>query len=182
MSQLKSAVKALHARKDLAYGGAWKRRGERVSVLPNIARKVDRITAFADEGTTLEGETILDTAIDLYVYAGKYRLFLADLPEADRSFIPPDAPFPFSDRHENFNSLVDGADFSGDSSRTFLTLAHSIASMFEGLWQAADANAPLHDRQRRAGELCAATEQLVGLVVEEYSSSVREFVSNELKL
>jgi hypothetical protein len=39
-----------------------------MSVLPNIARKVDRLQAFADEGMALEGETVLDTALDLYVY------------------------------------------------------------------------------------------------------------------
>jgi hypothetical protein len=47
---LKAAIMRLHARKDASYAGAWKRRGERVSVLPNIARKVvERVVADIDE-------------------------------------------------------------------------------------------------------------------------------------
>lgn len=67
----------LHERKDKAYGDSWKRRGEQVGILANIARKVDRL------GTTDDDETALDTSIDLLVYLLKYDFWLAkdDRPE-----------------------------------------------------------------------------------------------------
>lgn len=82
----KLAIKRLHAEKDRAYGGAWKRRGELVSILPNIARKADRLENLVQTGATMRGESLLDTVIDLYVYVEKYRLFLAEhLEDNDRS-------------------------------------------------------------------------------------------------
>ena len=65
---------ALHAEKHAAYGDSWKRRGEMLGIMANIARKVDRLTA----GTTTADETQTDTAADLLIYAIKYRLWLMD--------------------------------------------------------------------------------------------------------
>lgn len=62
----------LHREKHAAYGDSWMKRGELFSVLPNIARKVDRMGA----GETSD-ETSADTAIDLLVYLAKYAVFLA---------------------------------------------------------------------------------------------------------
>lgn len=72
----KSAVKKLHVEKDRAYGAAWKRRGELVSIQPNIARKVDRLDALISTGAEITGELALDTAVDLLVYVEKYCLYL----------------------------------------------------------------------------------------------------------
>jgi thymidylate synthase len=66
-------VDELHREKSAAYGDSWKKRGELFSIIPNIARKVDRL---ASGGTTAD-ETSADTAIDLLVYLIKYRLWLA---------------------------------------------------------------------------------------------------------
>lgn len=63
----------LHTEKDAAYGTSWKKRGELFSILPNIARKADRLGA---GDTTDENQT--DTACDLLVYLAKYRSFLYD--------------------------------------------------------------------------------------------------------
>lgn len=63
----------LHTQKDAAYGTSWKKRGELFSILPNIARKADRLGA---GDTTDENQT--DTACDLLVYLAKYRSFLYD--------------------------------------------------------------------------------------------------------
>lgn len=57
----------LHAEKDAAYGDSWCRRGELFSILPNIARKVDRL------GKSDSQETALDTAVDLVLYLAKYQ-------------------------------------------------------------------------------------------------------------
>jgi thymidylate synthase len=63
----------LHDEKHAAYGNSWKRRGEMLSILPNIARKVDRLG-----GGETSDETSTDTAIDLLVYLAKYRWWLFD--------------------------------------------------------------------------------------------------------
>lgn len=60
----------LHAEKHAAYGDSWKKRGELFSILPNIARKVDRL------GATDDHETALDTATDLLIYLIKYRRWI----------------------------------------------------------------------------------------------------------
>ena len=69
----RSEVIKLHAEKDAAYGNSWCKRGEMLSILPNIARKVDRLEGGAETGD----ETQLDTAIDLFVYMVKYDLWKA---------------------------------------------------------------------------------------------------------
>lgn len=63
----------LHLEKHAAYGDSWKRRGEMLAILPNIARKVDRLG-----GAETSDETSADTAMDLMVYLAKYRTWLTD--------------------------------------------------------------------------------------------------------
>jgi thymidylate synthase len=65
-------VMALHVDKERAYGGSWKRRGEMLGIMANIARKVDRL------GQNGAGDTATDTAIDLMVYLAKYRTWLSE--------------------------------------------------------------------------------------------------------
>lgn len=67
----------LHRVKDEAYRDSWKRRGELLGVMANLARKVDRIEAVA-AGANPGDEAQLDTAVDLLVYCAKYETFLAD--------------------------------------------------------------------------------------------------------
>lgn len=64
-------VADLHRQKHEVYGDSWKRRGEKVAILANIARKVDRL------GVAGAGDTASDTVVDLLVYLVKYRLWLA---------------------------------------------------------------------------------------------------------
>lgn len=68
----------LHAYKNQGYGDAWRKRGELVSIFPNLARKYDRLVVALDEGTDSSDERLLDTAGDLCVYACKYLTWLAD--------------------------------------------------------------------------------------------------------
>ncbi|WP_241825314.1 nucleoside triphosphate pyrophosphohydrolase family protein [Micromonospora sp. CB01531] len=74
----KAVVAGLHRRKDASYGNSWKRRGELISIMANIARKVDRLKIVAVTLESTADENALDTAVDLYVYALKYLTFLAD--------------------------------------------------------------------------------------------------------
>lgn len=68
---IKSAI-ALHDEKHQAYGDSWKRRGEMLGIMANIARKVDRLG-----GSETADETSADTALDLMIYLAKYRAWLA---------------------------------------------------------------------------------------------------------
>ena len=68
----------LHAEKHEAYGNSWKKRGEQIGIMANIARKVDRL------GVSGAGDTSADTAIDLLVYLAKYRLWLIDYSQLGR--------------------------------------------------------------------------------------------------
>src|SRR5438045_1661679 len=76
--RLRYAIMTLHRQKDAAYGNSWKRRGEQISIMANIARKVDRLEVIADGAHPSQDENTLDTAIDLYVYTLKYVTYLAD--------------------------------------------------------------------------------------------------------
>lgn len=69
----KKAVIELHKEKHAAYGDSWKKRGELVSILANVARKVDRL----EGGKETSDETQTDTAIDLWVYLLKYHAWLS---------------------------------------------------------------------------------------------------------
>jgi thymidylate synthase len=64
-------VKDLHAKKHASYGDSWKKRGEKMSILANMARKVDRL------GVGDEYDSSADTLIDLLVYGIKYGCWLA---------------------------------------------------------------------------------------------------------
>lgn len=70
LTKMAAYIADLHERKDKAYGDSWKRRGEKVAIQANIARKVDRL------GVSDDDETELDTATDLLVYLIKYRGWL----------------------------------------------------------------------------------------------------------
>ena len=69
---LAEEITALHDVKHAAYGDSWKRRGETLGILANIARKVDRL------GKSDDTETALDTAVDLLVYLVKYEGWIYD--------------------------------------------------------------------------------------------------------
>lgn len=65
-------IKDLHTAKGRAYGNSWKKRGEVLGIMANIARKVDRL------GKNGGGDNAFDTAMDLFVYLVKYRMFLEE--------------------------------------------------------------------------------------------------------
>jgi thymidylate synthase len=71
-------VTALHDQKHAAYGDSWMKRGELFSIIPNIARKVDRLAS----GKDTDDETQADTAQDLLVYLAKYRCWLTEFANA----------------------------------------------------------------------------------------------------
>lgn len=175
---LKEAIKRLHARKNLSYAAAWKRRGERVSILPNIARKVDRLEAFLASGSTMEGETVLDTAIDLLVYAIKYVLFLAEDGAPDPSLASFEGPHPLSDFDENFNTLLDRLPAASTASG-MKPLIEAVVADFEDLWRAVDGGEAILDRKRKASHLMRQAWSLVEAVVITFPSHASDFIRTE---
>lgn len=81
LSKMAAYTADLHERKDKAYGDSWKRRGEKVAIQANIARKVDRL------GVSDDDETELDTAVDLLVYLIKYRGWLLGHRETENEWV-----------------------------------------------------------------------------------------------
>ena len=69
-------VSDLHAKKHASYGDSWKKRGEKLSILANIARKVDRL------GVGDEYDSAADTWVDFLVYLAKYLRWIDGM-EAD---------------------------------------------------------------------------------------------------
>lgn len=67
----------LHRDKHAAYGDSWKKRGEMLGIMANMARKIDRL------GVPGGGDTAADTAIDLFLYAVKYHLWLEEQSHLD---------------------------------------------------------------------------------------------------
>jgi thymidylate synthase len=175
----KLAIKQLHAEKDRAYGGAWKRRGELVSILPNIARKVDRLENLLQTGATMRGEALLDTAIDLYVYAEKYRLFLAESLE-DAELLPNNANKPYSDHDANFDTLVDRLDLQAPSQRT-KELVSDVVTRFDACWRNAQAGTGTVERFELASRLADAAGALIARVVADDTVALARFVRSEVQ-
>lgn len=99
------ALTDLHRSKDASYGNSWKRRGEQVSILANIARKTDRIENVIG-GSPIGSESLLDTAADLYVYALKYETFLADQDSTAAETVFGRVGNGFSDGPAGFTELI----------------------------------------------------------------------------
>lgn len=81
--ELLTLLERLHRHKDAAYGDAWRKRGEVISIFANLARKYDRLLVAFDETRPAVTEPLADTVADLCVYAAKYVTWLAEThPEA----------------------------------------------------------------------------------------------------
>ena len=113
-AEFRDAVRRLHRAKDAAYRDAWKRRGEVMSILANIARKVDRLEYGLDGAPATADEPWVDTAVDLLVYCLKYQAYLADLdPEtAARLFGGSGIRPSYSDGPAGFEALLARADLA----------------------------------------------------------------------
>lgn len=108
--ELRNTIAALHRSKDASYGNSWKRRGEQVSILANIARKSDRLENVMG-GAPTGSEGIIDTAVDLFVYALKYQTFLADSDEGVALMLFGRTNGGFSDGPSGFDELLPLYDF-----------------------------------------------------------------------
>lgn len=137
---LRESVIALHRAKDAAYGNSWKKRGELISIAANLARKIDRIDQVVG-GAAAGREALLDTAVDLLVYAVKYETFLADQSTdvADKLFT--NGGELFSDGPDGFEELMQARNVI-DGVRTVHAEAAEASTTFGEL----DAFLQLHPR------------------------------------
>lgn len=175
--RFKHATKRLHARKDRAYGAAWKRRGEIVSVLPNVARKVDRLDVFLGNGERAGDEAVLDTALDLYVYATKYRLLLEERGERS-GLLPPDAREPYSDHETNFDALVDADAFDAVGADPGPGIRNAV-DIFERLWPLAADGGSLDAVRDLVDRLRDAARSVVAATIDGNPRAVRDFLADE---
>jgi thymidylate synthase len=182
-SELRNAVKALHARKDFAYASAWKRRGERISVIPNLARKVDRLTSYCENGSVMREEHILDTAVDLYVYGLKYVLLLAQQDsELELALSLASRISPLSDHAENFDRLLEASPCIEERQVPINTTIARIEALFEELWPLVESGAAVHPRFKLARALADSAELLVWQVAQECPGAAQAFVQNESRM
>lgn len=181
--EIRAAIKRLHAEKDAAYSNAWKRRGELISIIANIARKVDRLEQVAAGGPITRDESLVDTAIDLLVYGLKYQTYLADTDTDVAARLFGAARPPFSDGRGGFEALFDALDLSAldmqarvpsaaDASAAVVAAFNDLESCFAN----ALAPAPAGERLERAVRLTDATTQLVAAVWRETPTPCGEFL------
>lgn len=109
---LRKHVIHLHRLKDATYGNSWKKRGELISIAANLAQKIDRIEKVVD-GAAVGSGALLDTAVDLLVYAVKYETFLADQSSDVAEQLFPNGGEKFSDDRNAFELLIQSREFVG---------------------------------------------------------------------
>jgi thymidylate synthase len=187
---LRQAIIQLHRQKSASYGSSWKRRGEQVSILANIARKVDRLELVVDGAPQTPDETLFDTAVDLLVYCLKYQTYLADIDnhiaadlfESARSLLK----FPYSDGYEGFDYLIKQTDLTIiDSGRE--TMREAVAQILTGFEELercfSDTGGPLPaaTRLERVKRLVSASIRLLGALKLESPVLYRHFVSLNLE-
>jgi thymidylate synthase len=125
----------LHRGKDAIYSDSWKKRGEQMAVLANIARKLDRLAEFEPDRPA-GPESWFDTAVDLFVYAVKYKTFLLDA-----TGVAAPGPATWSDGPEGFEIQV--KQYVGDAEvRDLSTAIESGGYSFREIEESVAGDAP----------------------------------------
>jgi hypothetical protein len=184
-TDLAAAVRRLHRAKDAAYRDAWKRRGEVISILANIARKADRLEYGLDGAPPTRDESWLDTAVDLLVYCLKYQTYLADLDTgvAGLLFGGSTACQPYSDGTAGFDLLLSRA-VPGTLEAGDLTVSGAAAQVFsrfgelEGCFQGLSGTQPPGARLRRAQALTVAALCLIAALRREHPDLYASFLTS----
>jgi len=182
-SQFCGAVGALHRSKDRVYGTAWKKRGEVLSILANVARKVDRLDGVASGIVPDATEVLLDTGVDLLIYCVKYEAFLADLdPRIEARLFSVSPPRkPYSEGTRGVEQILGELDLSG--LRTLVSVSsaaaevirafHTIELCFDGLSKREE---PV-ERWAHLRDLTLASIVLIGAISNAYPHQLADFVS-----
>lgn len=171
---LKSAIKKLHAYKDQSYGSSWKRRGDLLGILLNIARKSDRLETMLSVGAKMHGEAAFDTAIDLLVYVEKYRLYLAEKLD-EGALLPRGSKQPLSDHLSNFDALIDQLALE-PTGRSSEVLIREVVTRFDACWHCAEAAGPRAEQLKAATQLSSTACELVAKIMAEDKATARRFI------
>lgn len=171
---LSNFVNTLHKVKSAAYGDSWKRRGELLSILPNIARKVDRLERLDLENTA--PLVAFDTAVDLFVYSVKHMTYRADLESRD-------GLISWSDGTDGFEALA-GPIMAHVGDRVDVETARSMVLRdFRAVEQLVDGGAEDSTSRATAIEVLAASAwMLLMSIVRANPWVVREATSELAKL
>ena len=177
------AIRRLHQAKDAAYRDSWKKRGEVISVLANIARKVDRLEYVIAGAPATRDESLLDTAVYLFVYGLKYQCFLADHDGnvAAVLFDHGSISGPYSDGRAGFEYLSKvNLDALQRSVPPSAVSAHQVIAAFndlEACFSVAVAEQPALVRLGRVQSLTDATVRFLGSLARESSERYRNFLA-----
>jgi NTP pyrophosphatase (non-canonical NTP hydrolase) len=175
----RAAVRQLHAVKDAAYRNAWKKRGETIGVLANIARKLDRLEAALTGAPALPDESLMDTVVDLLIYSLKYQTYLADLSTEIAAKLFANIPGPYSDGTSGFELLLDQIDLHSlqhgtENVQETAERAQSYFARLEGCFTTLEIDHPVSTRASLAMELTNATVSVIA-ALKRYSPAL--FVS-----
>jgi hypothetical protein len=185
LERFTDAIRQLHRQKSTAYGNAWKRRGEQISIMANLARKADRLETIASGSPASHDESTLDTAVDLLVYSLKYLTYLADQdPAVGRSLglsaIPGQG---FSDQTAGFEQLLDRTSLEAAASEQALEAAPAATQVIErfteleGCFGPEGAAAPATVRTAQVLRLLDASIVLVAALRQQDHHSYQRFLS-----
>jgi hypothetical protein len=187
-AEFRAALRRLHRVKYAAYRDAWKRRGEVLSILANVARKVDWLEYGLDGAPATADETRVDTAVDLLVYCLKYQAYLADLDPgtAARLFSSNTGP-PYSDGPAWFEALLSQTDLApvAVTSEPVTEAARCVVSRFAELeicFRDMSGAQPAGVRLGRVQALTRATIALVGALQHEHAQAYDTFISSCLDM
>ncbi|MBV9730769.1 MAG: hypothetical protein JO309_15460 [Pseudonocardiales bacterium] len=185
--EFRGVVRLLHRTKDAAYRDAWKKRGEVMSIMANIARKVDRLEYTADGAPVAQDESLLDTAVDLLVYSLKYQTYLADqhATVAAMLFDGNGTTPPFSDGPGGFEvalsrldvtplDQIEGPDVP-QATQCVLAAFADLEACFPGT------PAPIDRRVERVLALTRAATALLGALRRQLPERYRDFLATSLK-
>ena len=181
--EFKDAVRRLHRIKDAAYQDSWKKRGEIMSIMANIARKVDRLEYLTDDATAGFDESLMDTAVDLLVYSLKHQTFLADQDAAvaDKLYQGGEVTPPYSDGPSGFEFLLTRLNItpveSNVGQETTARATQGVLSAFAGLEACfRDGLAPTSQRATEAIALTRASVTLIDSLTIEAPERYRDFL------
>ena len=174
---LQEAISRLHRRKDKAYGAAWKKRGEARSILPNVARKIDRLENYARRGDDMGDESLLDTAVDTLVYVVKHMLYLRDdLKRAgSEGLLLQDDPNAFDDALGKFLSEAEPV---SDLARTIEAAVTSFAAVDKHERD----GGPTEERLKLVHVLAKNTAVLVLSISKEHKLQTTLLIANERRM
>ncbi len=186
--KFREPVKPLHRRKDAAYRDAWKKRGEVLGIVSNIARKVDRIECVLDGAPSISDESLFHTAVDLLVYCLKCETYLADHDtsvaemllgqhETEGSYIDEPEGFEYLLCRLNFAELETENTTAADPGKRISTQLHELELCFSGV----NASESVSRRLARLEDLIRSCVRFIATLKRENDLAFQRFVGLQLR-